>query len=162
MRLLIAVLFVTLLGGAAAKAGDPDGFGMWKAADFQAHEKALDQKVRADHSARETLGDYSNHRIRMIHRVGTGAPEFHTNYVDLWVVESGHATLVVGGTLVDAKSSGGDGEMRGEMSGTGITGGERHEISAGDVIHIPAKTPHQALVPEGGEVTYLRIVIAAQ
>ncbi|MGD0964108.1 MAG: hypothetical protein ABSA57_09440 [Candidatus Acidiferrales bacterium] len=162
MRLLQAAIFITILGAQAAKAGDPDGFGMWKAADFQAHEKALDQKVHADHSARETLGNYGNHRIRMIHRVGTGAPEFHTNYIDLWVVESGAATLVVGGTLVDGKSSGGDGEMLGEMSGTGISGGERHEISGGDVIHIPAKTPHQALVPEGGEITYLRIVIPAQ
>jgi mannose-6-phosphate isomerase-like protein (cupin superfamily) len=94
--------------------------------------------------------------------VGTGAPEFHADYVDLWVVESGHATLVVGGTLIDAKSTGGEGEMRGEMSGTGIDGGERHEISAGDMIHIPAKTPHQALVPAGGEVTYVRVMIPAQ
>jgi hypothetical protein len=30
------------------------------------------------------------------------------------------------------------------------------------VIHIPAKVPHQALVPDGGEITYLRIVIPAQ
>jgi mannose-6-phosphate isomerase-like protein (cupin superfamily) len=52
--------------------------------------------------------------------------------------------------------------MRGEMSGTGIDGGERHEISAGDMIHIPAKTPHQALVPAGGEVTYVRVMIPAQ
>jgi len=163
MRLLLAAILVAILGTQVAKAGDPDGFGMWKVADFQAHEKALDQKVRADHSARETLGEYGNHRIRMIHRAGTGAPEFHTNFIDLWVVESGHATLVVGGTLADAKSSGGDGEMmRGEMTGTAINGGERHEISAGDVIHIPAKTPHQALVPEGGGITYLRIVIPAQ
>jgi mannose-6-phosphate isomerase-like protein (cupin superfamily) len=162
MRLVLAAIFITLLGVQSVNAGDPDGFGMWKAADFEAHEKALDHKVRADHSARETLGDYGNHRIRMIHRVATGAPEFHTNYVDLWVVESGHATLVVGGTLVDAKSSGGDGEMRGEMSGSAISGGERHEIVAGDVIHIPAKVPHQALVPDGGEITYLRIVIPAQ
>ena len=162
MRLLLASIFIGFLSTTPVSAGDSDGFGMWKVADFQAHEKALDQKVHPDHSARETLGEYGNHRIRMIHRVGTGAPEFHSNFVDLWVVESGHATLVVGGTLIDAKSSGGEGEMRGEMSGTGIMGGERHEISAGDVIHIPAKTPHQALVPDGGEITYLRIVIPAQ
>jgi len=162
LRLLLAAIFIAILGAQAVGAGDPEGFGMWTAADFQAHGKALEQKLHPDHSARETLGDYGNHRIRLIHRAGTGAPEFHTNYIDLWVVESGHATLVVGGSLIDAKSTGGEGEMRGEMSGTGISGGERHEISAGDVIHIPAKTPHQALVPEGGEVTYLRIVIPAQ
>ena len=32
----------------------------------------------------------------------------------------------------------------------------------GDMIHIPAKTPHQALVPAGGEVTYVRVMIPGQ
>ncbi len=161
MRLMLTAIFIAVLGSTCAGSGDPDGFGIWKAADFQSHEKTLDQKVRADHSARETLGEYGSHRIRMIHRTGTGAPEFHANYADLWVVESGRATLVVGGTLIDAKSSEG-GETRGEMSGTGISGGERHEIATGDMIHIPAKTPHQALVPEGGEITYVRVMIPAE
>jgi hypothetical protein len=56
MRLLLAATLAAILCATAASAGDPDGFGMWTVADFQAHEKALDQKVHADHSARETLG----------------------------------------------------------------------------------------------------------
>ena len=160
MRPLLATIFISILATQFVKAGDPPGFGMWKLSDLKEHEKALDQKIGPDRSARETLGDYGNHRIRLIHRVSTGAPEFHSIFVDLWIVESGQGTLVVGGTLADAKPlTGADGETRGEMTGTSVNGGERHEVSAGDVIHIPPKTPHQILLAKGEEITYLRIAI---
>jgi mannose-6-phosphate isomerase-like protein (cupin superfamily) len=140
-----------------------EGFGMWKLSDFKEHEKVLDSKIGPDHSARETLGNYGNHKIRFIHRVGTGAPEFHTYFVDLWIVESGHGTLVVGGTLVDPKPlTGNEAAARGDMTGTSIEGGERHDVSPGDVIHIPPKTPHQILVNQGEEITYLRIAIPSE
>ena len=158
MRLLLATVLVVLLATVAVHAGNVDSFGMWKQADFQAREKVLDQKIAPDHSARETLGDYGDHMIRMIHRVATGAPEFHAHTVDVWVVESGKGTLVLGGSLVDPKPMG-NGKQGEEMTGTGITGGENHEMSVGDVIHIPANTPHWAVVPKGGEITYLRITV---
>jgi mannose-6-phosphate isomerase-like protein (cupin superfamily) len=161
MRLLLITVFLTILVAEAVHAGDPDGFGMWKQSDFRAHEKVLEQKIQADHSARETLGDYGNHMIRMIHRVATGAPEFHAHTVDIWVVESGKGALVLGGKLVNPKPVG-NGPQGEEMTGTGITGGESHEISAGDVIHIPANTPHWAVVPEGGAITYLRITVPSK
>jgi len=139
------------------------GFGMWKLSDFKEHEKVLDSKIGPDHSARETLGNYGNHKIRFIHRVGTGAPEFHTYFVDLWIVESGRGTLVLGGTLVDPKPlTGTEAGMRGDMTGTSIEGGERHNVSPGDVIHIPPKTPHQILVTKGEQITYLRIAIPSE
>jgi mannose-6-phosphate isomerase-like protein (cupin superfamily) len=162
MRLLLATVCLSLLVVQVVRAKDPDGFGMWKQSDFQAHEKVLDGKIGADHSARETLGDYGNHMVRMIHRVATGAPEFHANFVDLWIVESGKGTVVVGGTLTDPKPLGSGDASRGEMTGSGISGGERHEMSAGDVIDIPPNTPHWAVVPDGGEITYLRIAIPAK
>jgi mannose-6-phosphate isomerase-like protein (cupin superfamily) len=162
MRLLLAVAVLSFLAVQVAPAKDPDGFAIWKQSDFQAHEKVLSGKIGPDHSARETLGEYGGHMVRMIHRVATGAPEFHANFVDLWIVESGKGTVVVGGSLTDAKPMGSGDASRGEMTGSGISGGERHEMSAGDVIHIPANTPHWAVVPEGGEITYLRIAIPAK
>jgi mannose-6-phosphate isomerase-like protein (cupin superfamily) len=141
----------------------PEGFGMWTPSDLKEREKALESKIGADHSARETLGDYGNHRIRFLHRAGTGAPEFHTHFVDLWIVEGGRGTLIVGGTLVDPKPLNGSGaDALGDMTGSSIQGGERKEVSTGDVIHIPPKTPHQILVPEGGDITYLRIAIPSE
>jgi mannose-6-phosphate isomerase-like protein (cupin superfamily) len=154
MQKPLLLIFLPLLASAA----DPDGFGMWKVSDFKQHESVLNQKVGPDHSARETLGDYGNHLVRMIHRAATGAPEFHENFVDLWIVTSGSGTMVVGGTLTDARATGG----RGEMTGTGIEGGERHAVEAGDVMHIPAKTAHQIQVDKGGQITYLRVAIPAR
>lgn len=137
--------------------------GIWRQSDFKEQERVLDSKIGPDESARETLGDYGNHRIRLIHRVGTGAPEFHTHFVDLWIVESGSGTLVVGGSLIDPKPVSGSGsETQGDMTGSSISGGERQDVSTGDVIHIPPKTPHQVLVAKGGEITYLRIAIPSE
>jgi mannose-6-phosphate isomerase-like protein (cupin superfamily) len=141
----------------------PEGFGMWTPSDLKEREKVLESKIGADHSARETLGEYGNHRIRFLHRAGTGAPEFHTHFVDLWIVEGGRGTLIVGGTLVDPKPLGGSGaDALGDMTGSSIEGGERQDVSTGDVIHIPPKTPHQILVPGGGDITYLRIAIPSE
>src|SRR5580698_11564463 len=144
MRTSLSLILIPLVAAGIAAAADPDGFGMWKVSDFKQHESVLDGKIGPDHSARVTLGDYGNHLVRMIHRAATGAPEFHANFVDLWIVESGKGTVVVGGTLTDPKPLGSGDASRGEMTGSGISGGERHEMSAGDVIHIPANTPHWA------------------
>ena len=43
-----------------------EGFGMWKLSNFNEHEKVLGSKTGPDHLARETLGAYGNHRIRLI------------------------------------------------------------------------------------------------
>jgi len=158
MRKSPLLVLLPMVAAGIAAAADPEGFGMWKVSDLKQHESVLDQKIGPDHSGRETLGDYGNHLVRMIHRAGTGAPEFHENLVDLWIVTSGRGTLVVGGTLVGARATGG----RGEMTGTSIDGGERHDVAAGDVMHIPAKTPHQILVGNGEQITYLRVAIPAR
>ena len=88
-RLLLATMFICIMATQVAADGDPDGFGIWRTSDFKDHETALNQKIGPDQSARETLGSYGNHMIRMIHRVGDGAPEFHPTLVDLWIITSG-------------------------------------------------------------------------
>ena len=170
MRLLlaaIATVFVAILGMEVVHvrhvhAQNLSGFVLWKHADLQAKEKVLDQKIGPDHSAREQLFAGSGQplqdegdALRLIHRVGTGqAPEFHAHFIDIWFVQSGKGTLVVGGKMIGGKPN-----SNGDMVGTGIEGGERHEISAGDVVHIPVNTPHQGLVEPGGELTYIRLGI---
>ena len=49
----------------------------------------------------------------------------------------GEATLVAGGTMVGAKRTSPD-----QMVATSIEGGEPYRLTKGDVITIPAKTPH--------------------
>ena len=72
------------------------------------------------------------------------------------MVQSGAATLVVGGEIVGARTS-----SPGEIRGTSIEGGERVKLGAGDVIHIAAKTPHQLLIEPGGKFTYFVVKVDA-
>ncbi len=41
------------------------------------------------------------------------------------------------------------------VPGSRINGGTRYPVAAGDVLHIPARTPHAYLVPDGGHITYV-------
>ena len=128
-----------------AVAADPSGFALWNAAELTQRDRALSTKVGPDHSARETLADYKDHRFRMLYRDGDGFPEQHDKIVDVVIVQSGEGTLLLGGTMTGKKASSG----AGEYVGTGIDGGERHALGAGDVVHIPAGIPHSFLVPKG-------------
>jgi mannose-6-phosphate isomerase-like protein (cupin superfamily) len=133
-------------------------FALWKAGELKMRDGALASQLRPDHSARETLGEYGNHRARLLYRVAEGVPEQHDKIVDVWIVQSGEGILVVGGNMTGAKA--GDGE--GEFLGTGIDGGERHPIAAGDIVHIPAKIPHRVIAAAGQHVTYVNMRIPAE
>ena len=78
--------------------------------------------------------DYKIHASR---RDGPGAVEIHTRDTDIAYVLRGSATLVTGGTAVDAKSTGPE-----ELRGTTIAGGETRELVPGDVVVIPNGVPH--------------------
>jgi mannose-6-phosphate isomerase-like protein (cupin superfamily) len=69
--------------------------------------------------------------------VGRGS-EMHDNTNHVFIIQEGEAEFVTGGKLIDAKADG-----PGQTRGTGIEGGVSHHLSKGDVITIPAKTPHQ-------------------
>src|SRR6185369_17224316 len=69
--------------------------------------------------------------------VGRGS-EMHDNTNHVFIINDGEAEFITGGTLVNPKATG-----PGQTRGTGIEGGASHRLSKGDVITIPAKTPHQ-------------------
>src|SRR5207248_1188880 len=94
------------------------GFSILKVADLDKHDKDLSKKVGADHSARETLVEFGDHRIRMLLRDADGAPEMHPNDIDYVIVHSGAGILVLGGTLTGATTVAG-----GESSGGTLQGG---------------------------------------
>ena len=134
----------------AAGQGD---FRLWKADELKRRDAALSKKVGPDHSSRETLADFGDHRVRYLHRNADGFPEQHDNIVDMVFVQSGEGTLQLGGTMIDKKATGG----AGEFVGSRLEGGERHLLGAGDVIHIPATVPHAFLVPRGKHITYVLV-----
>jgi hypothetical protein len=139
-------------------AADPAGFALWRAAELRQRDEALSKKVGPDHSARETLADYGDHRFRLLYRDADGVPEQHDTIVDVVMVQSGEGTLLLGGRMINPRASSGTGEYL----GTGIEGGERHALAAGDIVHIPAKIPHSFLVPAGKHITYVLVKFPAR
>ena len=71
------------------------------------------------------------------HRNGAGQVEVHDKETDVLYVTDGEATFVTGGTMVGGKVT-----KPGQHLGTDIQGGETHHLTKGDVIVIPAGTPH--------------------
>jgi quercetin dioxygenase-like cupin family protein len=63
--------------------------------------------------------------------------EVHTLDADIIHVLDGTATFVTGGTVENGKST-----SPGEIRGTAIRNGEERRIMKGDVLIVPAGTPH--------------------
>lgn len=74
---------------------------------------------------------------------------------DVFFVQSGEATLVYGGELVDGKTT-----APGEMRSASIKGGMEKKIAAGDVVTIPVKVAHQMKLDPGKETTYFVVKVA--
>ncbi|MGH9645217.1 MAG: hypothetical protein ACRD4E_00250 [Bryobacteraceae bacterium] len=141
MKLLSVLSAMILLGAIALFAADPDGYAQFSSAELKAKVDAAkpdDHKVRLDRVA--NLG---NHSLLAIRRDGDGEAEVHDTQVDVIFVKSGEGTLVLGGTVVDPRTTG-----PGEIRGKSIKGGVNKKMAAGDIIHVPAKIPHQMLVPK--------------
>jgi mannose-6-phosphate isomerase-like protein (cupin superfamily) len=64
--------------------------------------------------------------------------EMHDNTNHVFIIMDGEGEFITGGKLVSPKST-----EPGQTRGTGIEGGVSHHLTKGDVITIPAKTPHQ-------------------
>jgi mannose-6-phosphate isomerase-like protein (cupin superfamily) len=153
-----AFAIAILTAAAALPAGsDPSGFELWKSGDLQAFEQKLSPKMNAQKVATQPLGSFGNHNFLMAHREGSGEAELHETQADVMVVESGEATLLVGGTVVDPKTT-----APHEIRGPSIKGGEKKSLAAGDVVHIPVKVPHQMLVESGKQITYFVVKIDAR
>jgi mannose-6-phosphate isomerase-like protein (cupin superfamily) len=114
----------------------------------------LVDEAKAKGSSAYVLGDYGTHAIRLSARTASGGGEIHAHFDDVMVVTEGTATLITGGTVIDPHTAS-DGEIR----GTGIQNGVSRTISVGDVIHIPAGTPHQLIVALGTAYSYIVIKV---
>jgi hypothetical protein len=152
MRILTFVLAISPL----LAAGKAD-FGLWTPNEIKQRESALAKKVGPDHSARETVADYGDHRFRLLYRDADGFPEQHDKIVDIVMVQSGEGTLVLGGTMLQKQGS----AATGEYTGSKLEGGELHPLAPGDVVHIPAGIPHSFLVHAGKHITYLLLKFPA-
>ena len=152
--ILLAIPFIMLL----MAAGDPQGFKIWTASDLKSRAASLASqasgKSGADKMASEKLADYGNYNTQLAHREASGTAELHERFADIFVIQSGEATVVVGGKIDGSRQI-----APGEIRGAAVSGGERHRVSAGDAVHIPPNTPHQMLVDAGHQVTYFVVKV---
>jgi mannose-6-phosphate isomerase-like protein (cupin superfamily) len=137
------------LPAVALVAAEPAGFVHWKASDLKAYGAKLSPKIDAKKVATAQLGQFGNHFMMVAHREGNGEAEIHDTQADLFIVQSGEATLVYGGQVPDGKTT-----APGEIRGPSIKGGEKTKIGPGDIVHIPAKVPHQLLIAPGAKFDY--------
>ena len=156
MNVFVGILTAALVAVPLA-AADPPGFARWSAADLKTHDAALSTHVAPDHSSRETLADYGDHRFRLLYRDADGNPEQHDAIIDVVMVQSGEGVLQLGGTMIGRRTTG-----AGEFVGTRLDGGDRHPLGPGDIVHIPAGIPHSFLVPQGKHVTYVLLKIPSK
>jgi mannose-6-phosphate isomerase-like protein (cupin superfamily) len=151
MKLIhLFLLFVAF----AFSAGDPEGLHIWKSAELKGLAKALAPKLNGTSTALEQLPGAGNYSFIKIYRNGTGQAEFHETQADVFVVETGSATLVYGGKMVDAKTT-----APHEMRAPSIEGGVEKKLGPGDIVSIPAKVPHQVKLDAGKDIAYFIVKV---
>jgi mannose-6-phosphate isomerase-like protein (cupin superfamily) len=154
---LVAVLLAGIGIGRAQTRPEPPlpGYLHYTPADLDAIQRSLLPKMNALKQSAEQLGDFGNHTAWVAHREADGLMEIHENWADLMFVHSGEATLLLGGTIPDART-----DAPGEIRGSTAVGGTRRVIRAGDVVQVPAGMPHQFLVAPGQQITFFTMKIA--
>jgi len=130
-----AIVAVTLLASAAG-AQSPTVDHLTQA-DLLAKAQQIAPQATETGLATVKLADYPNHFTMITLRN-----------------KSGKATLVTGGTVPEAKTV-----SPGEIRGAAVQGGTQTSLTKGDVVHIPAKVPHQLLLPAHSEFVYFVIKV---
>jgi mannose-6-phosphate isomerase-like protein (cupin superfamily) len=89
-------------------------------------------------------------RVQGGHRTTPSEVEVHEKETDILYVADGEATYVTGGTMIGGKVT-----APGQLRGTSIQGGETHQLTKGDVIVVPAGTPHWTREVRGSVSFYI-------
>ena len=142
MKLLILFAVLPLI------AADPPGVQVWTASELQSRAQAL--KLNQYQQGAERIADWGNHAAVLERLEGATPAEIHEMLADVFVITSGETTLISGGTIVEPANT-----APGEIRGKSISGGTNWKLAAGDIVHIPAKIPHQLSVAPGKVSTYL-------
>jgi uncharacterized protein GlcG (DUF336 family)/mannose-6-phosphate isomerase-like protein (cupin superfamily) len=120
-----AAAFTASLSGEAAQ----PGVSFWKSDDVKA--------AFTNGSVLFGGEDGRNYMVHASHREGPGMAEVHELDADIIYVLDGSATFVTGGTVEGGKTTAPD-----EIRGASIRNGDVRRISKGDVLIVPAGTPH--------------------
>ena len=123
---LLRIFALVLVGAVVATAA-----GVPTVVTYVPHEKVSATMAKGG----QIIGD--NGLIVLAQRRGAGEVEVHEKTNHVFIIVEGEATFVTGGTLVSPRDT-----APGQRRAPSVQGGEVHHLSKGDVITIPAKTPH--------------------
>jgi mannose-6-phosphate isomerase-like protein (cupin superfamily) len=84
------------------------------------------------------------YRAQLEYRPRTAPAALHEKDAELFVVLQGAGDIVTGGKLVDEKRVNAN-----NLTCSSITGGNSKSVVVGDMLIVPANTPHQ-VIPTGG------------
>jgi mannose-6-phosphate isomerase-like protein (cupin superfamily) len=101
-------------------------------ATYVGHDKVAELFAKGGSVAKG--GDFT---ASVASRTAAGQVEVHEKETDIFYITSGEATFVTGGTMIGGKLS-----RPAQWLGTDIQGGVTHTLTKGDIITIPAGTPH--------------------
>jgi mannose-6-phosphate isomerase-like protein (cupin superfamily) len=147
---------VFLLLASTPHAAAPEGFEHWTSASLGQVGQTLDANAATDphRFAVQLLADFPDEAFLLVHRQADGQAEWHETQADVILVQSGSATLVVGGTLINGETVAPHEKRNGS-----IQGGIREKLSPGDIVRIPPRTPHQLLLDGSPEFSYFVVKI---
>lgn len=130
---------------------------LWTSNDLSQQAKALlAQATASNGSAGATLTRLPNQYTMLTTRNRSGGAEQHSKWCDYLIVLDGEGTELTGGTIIDSHE-----EADGEVRGTRLEGAQSHALHKGDIIFVPAGTPHQAIQAQGQSLTLFVIKSAA-
>jgi mannose-6-phosphate isomerase-like protein (cupin superfamily) len=150
-KLWLLSLIIIPLMVARSEDSVPEGFQHWSTGSLKILGQALSSEATSDphHFAVRQLADFPKEAFLLVHREADGQVEWHETQIDIFFVQCGAATLVVGGTYSNGETV----APHEKRNGT-IQGGVRQKLSAGDIVRIPARVPHQILLDGSHEFTY--------
>lgn len=118
--------------------------------------KQLGDSITPGASRTVQIGRGPNFTYALTHRDSSGGLERHDGWTDILVIQSGSATYLSGGIQEGARET-----SPGEWRDGSARGATRQKIGAGDVVTVPAGTPHQFILSPGERITYIAFKVAA-
>ena len=142
-RIMLPLLTAVLLLCATPLRSDPEDFTVWKSVVSHIAETQVSW---------QRLQDYDDHLIAVSYLQDDGPAELHQSQIDIWIVQAGEATLVVGGAILQP-----DAVKPYDIRGTSISGGSETQLRQGDIVQIRAGVPHQLKIAKGKYLIYTTV-----